>query len=288
VTNSNVCCRLTLSVPYRAAHTLNVGITSGAVKLLAKVYEGRKPSGSVVTFGVQAIEASPVAVKALLEGTLSAAAGRERRRSAFIPQEQFFRLLGFESVESIDVYPTELPTHVLDLNLPVPETLRGRFDLVYDGGTSEHCVCVPEVLANAVRLAKTGGRVIHHAPLNNWIDHGFYQFSPTLFFDFYEANGFDELRMMFHFIDRHGERFLPYEPEHFGRLPYSFGGKTKVMGFFSACKKVASNKIVYPMQSRYRRASGGESDHRSPTLSGWPRLMRSIGKRTFRLRARRL
>jgi hypothetical protein len=139
-----------------------------------------------------------------------------------------------------------------------------------------------------MRLAKIGGRVIHHVPINNWVDHGFYQFSPTLFFDFYQANGFDDLSMTFHFIDRRRERYLAYEPRHFGRLPYSFGGKTKVMGFFSARKAASRDEVIFPIQGRYRRAFGGETDARPAAESRWSRLGRSISKRTFRLRARSL
>jgi hypothetical protein len=172
----------------------------------------------------------------------------ERGSEAPIHQGTLFKLLGFASVSSIDFYPAESPSHVMDLNRPLPSDLYGRFNLVYDVGTSEHCFCTSEVLSNAVRLTKLGGRVIHHVPLNNWVDHGSYQFSPTLLFDFYEANGFDELNMLLHFIDRRREQYLPYEPRYFGRLPHSFGGKTKVQGLFTARKAKLLKDIAFPLK----------------------------------------
>ena len=250
-------------------------------------YDGLQVPGDVITFGVQAVEATAAQAKMLLNIGPSNQLD-ERGSEAPIHQGTLFKLLGFESVSSIDFCPAESPSYVMDLNRPLPSDLYGRFNLVYDGGTSEHCFCTSEVLSNAVRLTKLGGRVMHHVPLNNWVDHGFYQFSPTLLFDFYEANGFDELNMLFHFIDRRRERYLPYEPRHFGRLPHSFGGKTKVQGCFTARKAKLVEDIAFPIQGRYRRAFGGEKENRHSPETRWSRLARSIGKRTFRLRAKPL
>lgn len=208
-------------------------------------------------------------------------------RDGQIHQDALFRMLGYETVESLDYFPAEGATQIYDLNLPVPLSLQRRFDLVYDGGTTEHCFSVAECLSNAVRLARDGGRVIHHLPLNNWVDHGFYQFSPVLFFDFYEANGFDELCMSLHFMNGQHESFLSYDPRRDGSLPYRLGGRARVLAFFSARKARADDRIVFPIQGRYRRAFGDGGNNKGQKLSGLARLRRSILKRTLRLRARR-
>jgi hypothetical protein len=256
----------------RAADRFNLrsgmGISRGAAHLLRMAFADEPGSGRVITFGVQSV---------------AAGAGGER-----IDQQALFRGFGFESVESIDFYDAEKPTHVLDLNRPVPAELHGRYDLVYDGGTTEHCFNVPEALSNALRLAKEGGRIMHHLPMNNWIDHGFYQLSPTLFFDFYAANGCDRLSLLFHFMDRRRETFIAYDARDFGRLPYSFGGKSQVLCFFSARKARAAEAVTMPIQGRYRSAFGSEADRRAAPAEGLARLRRSVAKRTYRLRAKRL
>lgn len=259
-----------------------MGISRGAIRLLGTAYAGRHASGRVLTFGVQKVEADAVEAAKLLGVDRPPVAG-----SGSVSQDVLFRMLGFDAVESVDVYDAESPTHLLDLNRPVPAALHGKFDLVYDGGTLEHCFSTAEALSNAARLARPGGRVIHHVPLNNWIDHGFYQFSPTLFLDFYEANGFDELSMKFHFMRGARESWVPYEPRDRGRLPYSFGGKTKALLFFAARKAEARAEIVFPLQGRYRRAFGGEAPAAAQT-GAVARLRRSLAKRTYRLRARPL
>ena len=117
-----------------------MGISRGAIRLLGMAYAGKRGAGRVATFGVQKVEATPAEAAALLGVPAGGAAGGR------VTQEALFRLLGFEAVESIDVYDAESPTHVLDLNRPVPAALHGRFDLVYDGGTLEHCFSASEAL----------------------------------------------------------------------------------------------------------------------------------------------
>lgn len=266
-----------------------MGISKGAVTLLGMSLQQVNRAGRVITFGVQKVYTSYDDARQRFSRAGIAAAPIAHSGNGSLRQEVLFRMLGYDTVESLDYYAAEGPTHVHDLNHPVPEALRERFDLVYDGGTTEHCFSVPECLSNAVRLARNGGRIIHHLPLNNWVDHGFYQFSPGLFFDFYEANGFDELSLWVHFMKGRKESFISFDPRIDERLPYQLGGNANVLAFFSARKSRSADAIVFPVQGRYRRTFGGEPDRsaaaRKPTSVS--RLRRSILKRTLRLRAKR-
>src|SRR5689334_7909791 len=52
--------------------------------------------------------------------------------------ETFLKALGAEKVESMDASGFEGATVVHDLNKPIPEILKSRFDVVCGGGTIEH------------------------------------------------------------------------------------------------------------------------------------------------------
>jgi len=111
--------------------------------------------------------------------------------------EAFFRVLGARELVSLDATDYEGATRVHDMNLPVPEDLIGKFDALYDGGTLEHVFNFQTSIRNCMLLVKPGGRVILHTPANNYFGHGFYQFSPELFFRvFSEVNGFTIERML--------------------------------------------------------------------------------------------
>jgi len=98
--------------------------------------------------------------------------------------ESLFRELGAKSVDSIDASEFEGATIVADLNKPLPADLRRRFSVVFDGGTLEHVFDVATALRSCADLVERGGHYITVSPANNWAGHGFYQFSPELFFRF--------------------------------------------------------------------------------------------------------
>ncbi len=106
--------------------------------------------------------------------------------------EVFFEALGARQVESLDASNYEGATIVHDMNQPLPRQWVGQFDAVYDGGTVEHVFNCQVALRNCMELAKVGGHVLMTTPANNYCGHGFYQFSPELFFRlFCPANGFE-------------------------------------------------------------------------------------------------
>jgi hypothetical protein len=114
------------------------------------------------------------------------------------PADAFLtRFLDVRELHALDrsAYEGAGVTH--DMNLPIPAALEERFDAVVDSGTLEHIFNVPVALANCMKLAKRGGSVFLASPANNMCGHGFYQFSPELFFRvFSAANGFSLTRLV--------------------------------------------------------------------------------------------
>lgn len=96
--------------------------------------------------------------------------------------EPFFECLGAVSCDSMDVSTYEGATIIHDSNEPVPVALHEKFDTVFDGGTLEHVFHFPQALHNAMLMIKRGGWYAGFTCGNNWFGHGFYQFSPELFY----------------------------------------------------------------------------------------------------------
>lgn len=102
--------------------------------------------------------------------------------------DDFLRMLcGGATIESLDVSAYEGASIVHDLNTPVPDSLEGQYDLLIDGGSLEHVFNVPMALANYSRMVRPGGRVLIATTANNYMGHGFYQFSPELFYSYFSA-----------------------------------------------------------------------------------------------------
>jgi SAM-dependent methyltransferase len=121
---------------------------------------------------------------------------------------------------SLDASAFEGAEIVHDLNQPVGENLKQRFDVVYDGGTLEHVFNFPVALQNCMEMVREGGRFITHTCANNWCGHGFYQFSPELFYSvFCEDNGFEVERMIVHAVGPYGRWYEVANPsEIFSRI----------------------------------------------------------------------
>jgi hypothetical protein len=95
--------------------------------------------------------------------------------------EPFFTLLGAKQVTSLDASAFEGASLIHDLNQPVPASWHERFSLVYDGGTLEHVFNFPMALKSCLQMVRAGGHFMAVTPANNYMGHGFYQFSPELY-----------------------------------------------------------------------------------------------------------
>ena len=109
--------------------------------------------------------------------------------------DEFFVSLGATEVLSMDASDYENANIVHDLNKPISEEYWGCFDTVIDGGTLEHVYHIPNALTNISKMLKIGGRFIGISPANNWLGHGFYQFSPELMWRFCKGFGFNVNRI---------------------------------------------------------------------------------------------
>jgi hypothetical protein len=107
--------------------------------------------------------------------------------------EPFFESLGATSCEAMDFSPYEGAALVHDLNEPLPVEHIEKYDLVFDGGTLEHVFNFPQALHNAMQLVKPSGWYAGFTGGNNWFGHGFYQFSPEVYYRaLSRANGFSK------------------------------------------------------------------------------------------------
>lgn len=116
--------------------------------------------------------------------------------------ENLFKFLGAQTLDSIDNSDYEGASIIHDLNQPIPLELESKYSVVFDGGTLEHIFNFPVAIKNCMRLIKEGGHYIGISPVNNCMGHGFYQFSPELFYQvFSKENGFEVIKMIVYATD---------------------------------------------------------------------------------------
>jgi hypothetical protein len=82
------------------------------------------------------------------------------------------------------------------LNYTIPADYVEKYDVVVDMGTLEHLANLSTALRNIFGLLKMSGIYYFGVPCNNWVNHGFFQFSPTFFLDLCTDNpGLDLLEL---------------------------------------------------------------------------------------------
>jgi hypothetical protein len=114
------------------------------------------------------------------------------------PADAFLkRFLGIRDLQTLDHSTYEGATLAHDLNVPIPAQHHEQYDAVIDSGTLEHVFNLPVAIGSCMNLVKRGGSLFIATPANNMCGHGFYQFSPELFFRLFSGvNGFDLTRLI--------------------------------------------------------------------------------------------
>jgi hypothetical protein len=116
--------------------------------------------------------------------------------------ESFLTRCGAKQITSFDNSSYEGATVIHDFNAPLPVEYEDRFSCLIDSGTLEHVFDFPSALRNCMKMVEPGGHFLSITPCNNFMGHGFYQFSPELFYGVLaEKNGYS-LERMFIFESR--------------------------------------------------------------------------------------
>lgn len=181
-----------------------------------------------------------------------------------VPNEVFFEHLGFKEVYSLDVSNYENPSFVADLNLDVDEKLHNKFDCIYDGGTIEHVFNIPKFFENIFKMLKVGGYIMHMTPSNNFLDHGFYSISPTLYYDYYSKNKFKILKSSVYINTGKGSVtnnqqqnknfLLDYSPGCIHHKSMGGWSSENIMSWFCVQKTEESTYNFSPTQSQIQNA----------------------------------
>ena len=96
---------------------------------------------------------------------------------------------GHKTLVAVDYHGTPLSLK-LDLNHPI--ALNQQFNVCINNGTAEHIFNTGQVFKTMHEWTLPGGLMIHEGPLiSGWIDHGFVNFQPTIFFDLARTNQYE-------------------------------------------------------------------------------------------------
>ena len=162
-----------------------------ALKKLAPLLKGE-----VLSLGYPDLDATAAQIEELFgyKPTKFTKAHEWHGRKEPLPDtEELFEHLGVK-LTVVDFTQDRGMEKIADLNHPHD---LGKFDLVIDPGTLEHCFSIGQAILNAANAVKAGGYIFHISPMS-MMNHGFYNLCPTVYHDFYAQNHWriEELKAM--------------------------------------------------------------------------------------------
>jgi hypothetical protein len=178
-----------------------MGLDKNGVRLLLHAKQLGVKFERVATIGRQMLYAKEKEMKRLLIQAGLNDAGSEPGFKLNSYAEAFFKKLGAERCDSLDASAYEEASIIHDMNLNLPKELFSNYSVVIDGGSLEHVFNFPTAIKNCMNLIEKDGYYIGITPANNFLGHGFYQFSPELYYRIFSAaNGF-KVRKMYLYAD---------------------------------------------------------------------------------------
>lgn len=166
--------------------------------------------------------------------------------------EGILRALGASRIEAVDYSAYEGATLVHDMNQTLPDEYKGRFTAVIDGGSLEHVFDFPRAVRNCMEMLAVGGHFLGITCANNFMGHGFYQFSPELYYRvFSPENGFRVEKMFVCETHAEGKWYAVADPEAVGDRVTLVNRQPT---FLMVCARKTQDKEVFtrtPLQSDY-------------------------------------
>lgn len=173
-----------------------MGLDSNGVKLLLHAKQLEVNFERVVSIGRQNLDLREKELRGMLIQAGLIASNSKETLMVNTYAESFFKMLGAEITDSLDASSYEEASIIHDMNLPLQKKLHSLYSVVIDGGSLEHVFNFPTAIKNCMNLIEKEGYYIGITPANNFLGHGFYQFSPELYYRiFSQANGFKMIKM---------------------------------------------------------------------------------------------
>ena len=256
-----------------------MGLDTASVKFCGAARSLGVDFGRTLTLGRQGLFPAPRSLQRVFD-----ALGIDRNARNFLSLNQygedFLALLGAREVDSMDYSDYEGATVIHDMNQPVPDALKERFTVVYDGGTLEHVFHVTQALRNCMEMVAPGGHFLQANVANNFMGHGFWQFSPELLFRvFSPANGFQVKLVLLHEITRGGRWYRASDPDKVRqRVTLRNAEPTYIL---TIARKIASTEICSspPLQSDYSAIWRNQARENGPDSVAASRATRRTGSR---------
>jgi len=169
--------------------------------------------------------------------------------------EKLLQFLGAETADSFDFSDYEQATYVHDFNNPIADEHKNKYTLVIDGGSLEHIFNFPTAMRNCMEMTASKGHFISITPSNNNFGHGFYQFSPELFYRVLNHDNGFAVKLMYYYDDKFSAHWKSVaDPDKVRKRVTLINDKPVMLILLAERESIKSLFDKTPQQSDYQSA----------------------------------
>lgn len=231
-----------------------MSILKPIARLLIEEHKRKPITGDILTIGCQSVNFNAKEAYALLaeqkveplpvfmdvdESTVGS------KGKGHITDYSFFSSFSDARLKSLDVSNYEGANIIHDMNEELPEDLYDVADFVFDGSCLDNVFDPACALRSMSHLLRPGGRMFlfNHSTL---IQSAYLAFSPEWFFDFFEANGYRDIRIVTGAFKSVAKDWSVHSWEP---------GTYPVGDFITVAiaEKTESRELIAPIQAHYRK-----------------------------------
>lgn len=210
-----------------------MGLSCGAVEIIIHEHLYRPLRGEILLIGRQNTDITPQAMTNLLHlYSLSPRQEYEIERPgsmdhvtrtlpsdiARITDVSVFHSLSDCNVKALDISDYEGAEILHDMNRPIPDSLKNRFDFIYDGSCLDNIFNGPQALINMSEMLRPGGRILLYNASNS-APTAYLQYSPDWFIDYFAVNQYADCKIYIHEFPIGAEPVIPDRIPHGGFPP---------------------------------------------------------------------
>jgi hypothetical protein len=178
--------------------------------------------------------------------------------------ETLLQRLSAETIDSLDYSNYEGANILHDMNYPVPTELKEKYSLVLESGSLEHIFNFPVSMANCMEMTEKDGHLLIITPVNNIMGHGFYQFSPEVFYRVLnESNGFEIRQMLIFEYSPDLKWYSVKDPKNVKQRVELMNSSATYLCILAKRKAVVPINTTFPQQSDYEDAWAGRENYYS-------------------------
>jgi hypothetical protein len=224
-----------------------MAITLVGLQLIASLYKQGVLADrqSVLELGAEA----PVPDQEDMAECLERLVAFQHDPETIIDAELLYKSLGFTLYKCIDAGGQRHHALAFDLNRDIVQEycFVDQFDLVTNFGTTGHVFDQCRVFQNIHAVCAPNGIMIHEVPFQKRLNHGFYNYQPTFFYDLAGANHYELLGL---YLGLPGD-LMPYSDD-VARLLSRTNTETELL---AVLRKATEEQFNNPYNGKYLKTS---------------------------------